>query len=87
MSSFKQLGISYLRYTNLCGIHTRSVLREPFRTQALERGSAHLKVEEWKDGNPTDVKTRKYRQNRRKKLIKHIAVPNAEEIGKTEAAH
>ncbi len=47
MSAWRDAGLSYLRYANICAILTRRAVKEPFLARALERDFANMKVEQW----------------------------------------
>ena len=51
MSSFWRLaGMSYLEYLSIGTQSVRNCLKEPVRTQALERGAVHLRESVWSAG-------------------------------------
>lgn len=50
---YRAAGLSYLRYANICADLMRSVLKEPFKTKALQRQAIYFRSSTWKDGKQT----------------------------------
>lgn len=42
--------MSYLRYANICADLMRSVLKEPFKTKAMQRQAIYFRSSTWADG-------------------------------------
>jgi len=52
MTFWKQAGMSYLRYVNLCGDLVRAGLKEPARTAAKSRESVYFKKVAYSGSKP-----------------------------------
>ena len=55
MSTWKHVGMTYLKYADLCATHLRNALKEPMKTKAKDASSMHARVTKWeggKRGNP-----------------------------------
>eukprot|EP00878_Enallax_costatus_P036194 GHUV01040561.1.p1 GENE.GHUV01040561.1~~GHUV01040561.1.p1 ORF type:complete len:135 (-),score=15.06 GHUV01040561.1:749-1153(-) len=47
---YRAAGLSYLRYANICADIMRSVMKEPFKTKALQRQTISFRSAVWSDG-------------------------------------
>jgi F-type H+-transporting ATPase subunit epsilon len=47
---YRAAGLTYLRYANICADMMRSVLKEPFKTKAMQRQVISFRASTWKDG-------------------------------------
>lgn len=47
---YRAAGLSYLRYANICADIMRSVMKEPFKTKALQRQAISFRSAVWSDG-------------------------------------
>ena len=47
---YRAAGMSYLRYANICADMLRGVLKEPFKTKALQRQVVSYRSSTWADG-------------------------------------
>jgi len=64
--AWRNSGISYLRYSNICAVVVRRTLKEPFYSQAKERDVTNMKVQKWMGGKPiakTSMKKQKKKNN------------------------
>eukprot|EP01115_Flamella_aegyptia_P001241 TRINITY_DN12008_c0_g1_i1.p1 TRINITY_DN12008_c0_g1~~TRINITY_DN12008_c0_g1_i1.p1 ORF type:complete len:71 (-),score=26.41 TRINITY_DN12008_c0_g1_i1:91-303(-) len=50
---WRQVGINYVKYVNLCAMMTRRCFKEPQRSKALDRDSVFFNIAEWKSGKAT----------------------------------
>ena len=50
MSTWKNVGMTYLKYADLCATHLRNALKEPTKTQAMGRSDMRARVMKWTDG-------------------------------------
>jgi len=50
MSTWKHVGMTYLKYADLCATHVRNALKEPMKTKAKEVSSMHARVTKWEAG-------------------------------------
>ena len=50
MSTWKHVGMTYLKYADLCATHVRNALKEPMKTKSKEMSSMHARVTKWEDG-------------------------------------
>jgi F-type H+-transporting ATPase subunit epsilon len=53
VSFWRQAGLSYLRYANLCAKMVRNCLKEPHKAKALERDTIQFNVSQWRGGKAT----------------------------------
>eukprot|EP00295_Goniomonas_pacifica_P000060 CAMPEP_0175808910 /NCGR_PEP_ID=MMETSP0107_2-20121207/2513_1 /TAXON_ID=195067 ORGANISM="Goniomonas pacifica, Strain CCMP1869" /NCGR_SAMPLE_ID=MMETSP0107_2 /ASSEMBLY_ACC=CAM_ASM_000203 /LENGTH=71 /DNA_ID=CAMNT_0017120573 /DNA_START=19 /DNA_END=234 /DNA_ORIENTATION=- len=67
---WRQAGISYLRYANLCALYTRQALKPAVATAARVRDGHDFKLAKWAEGQ---------------RLTPFSAVFTKEDIGKDEA--
>eukprot|EP00284_Hemiselmis_tepida_P014168 CAMPEP_0174926252 /NCGR_PEP_ID=MMETSP1355-20121228/10756_1 /TAXON_ID=464990 /ORGANISM="Hemiselmis tepida, Strain CCMP443" /LENGTH=62 /DNA_ID=CAMNT_0016172273 /DNA_START=12 /DNA_END=200 /DNA_ORIENTATION=- len=56
METWRQVGISYLRYANICAQVVRRSLKEPMRTKALARDNTTMKVATVENGQRTGIR-------------------------------
>ncbi|CAI0457231.1 unnamed protein product [Linum tenue] len=49
---WRAAGMTYVSYSNKCASMVRSCLKEPHRTEALEREKVHFSISKWVDGKP-----------------------------------
>jgi len=49
---WRTAGMTYLSYSNTCAAMVRNCLKEPFKTQALQREHAYYKFQPYADGAP-----------------------------------
>ncbi|KAG8380250.1 hypothetical protein BUALT_Bualt07G0173700 [Buddleja alternifolia] len=47
---WRNAGMTYITYTNLCANLVRQCLKEPYRSEALNREKVHFSVSQWVDG-------------------------------------
>lgn len=47
---YRAAGLSYLRYANICADMMRNVLKEPFKSKALQRQTIYFRSAKWSDG-------------------------------------
>ena len=50
MSTWKNVGMTYLKYADLCATHLRNSLKEPAKTKAAALGNMHARVMQWEAG-------------------------------------
>ena len=50
MSTWKNVGMTYLKYADLCATHVRNALKEPMKTKALKGGGYAIIKREWTAG-------------------------------------
>jgi F-type H+-transporting ATPase subunit epsilon len=50
MSPWKNVGMTYLKYADLCATHLRNALKEPAKTKAMLRSDMHARVMVWEGG-------------------------------------
>ncbi|CAN0876574.1 ATP synthase subunit epsilon, mitochondrial [Linum grandiflorum] len=44
--------MTYVSYSNMCARLVRNSLKEPYRTEALEREKVHFSLSKWVDEKP-----------------------------------
>ena len=47
MSTWRQVGLTYLKYADLCATHLRNVMKEPKKSKALGSSQMHARVVKW----------------------------------------
>lgn len=54
MSSYawRQLGLTYIQYSNACARAVRNSLKPDLKVDALKRGNSIIKVTRWEAGKP-----------------------------------
>ena len=50
MSTWKNVGMTYLKYADLCATHLRNALKEPAKSKSLARSDMHARVITWEAG-------------------------------------
>ena len=50
MSTWKNVGMTYLKYADLCATHLRNALKEPAKSKAMTRSDMHARIMVWEDG-------------------------------------
>ena len=50
MSTWKNVGMTYLKYADLCATHVRNCLKEPAKTKAGTLSNMHARVMKWEGG-------------------------------------
>ena len=50
MSTWKNVGMTYLKYADLCATHLRNALKEPAKTAAATRSDMRARVMVWENG-------------------------------------
>ena len=50
MSTWKHVGMTYLKYADLCATHVRNALKEPMKTKSKELSSMRARVTKWEAG-------------------------------------
>ncbi|KAJ1492338.1 mitochondrial ATP synthase epsilon chain-domain-containing protein [Baffinella frigidus] len=53
---WRQAGISYLRYANICAQVVRRSLKEPMKTKALLRDNTNMRVSSYEGGKKTTTR-------------------------------
>ena len=69
MSTWKNVGMTYLKYADLCATHVRNALKEPAKAKALSRSDMRARVMVWTEGKRGPAGTRRppKRHGRRQK--------------------
>ncbi|ELU06272.1 hypothetical protein CAPTEDRAFT_174924 [Capitella teleta] len=52
MEFWRQAGLNYVQFSRICARVVRKSLKPEVRTTALKRDEAHIRVVQWKDGQP-----------------------------------
>ncbi len=60
--TWRQAGISYLRYANICAQVVRRSLKEPLKAKAVQRDAANMKVQTFEGGKRTAVREYTFHQ-------------------------
>ncbi|KAL6012325.1 hypothetical protein ACLOJK_002810 [Asimina triloba] len=47
---WRAAGMTYVTYSNLCASLVRNCLKEPYKSEALNREKVHFSVSKWTDG-------------------------------------
>ena len=50
MSTWKNVGMTYLKYADLCATHLRNALKEPAKSKASTLSNMHARVIKWENG-------------------------------------
>ena len=50
MSTWRHVGITYLKYADLCATHLRNCLKEPAKAKALSASQMHVRATPWEAG-------------------------------------
>lgn len=48
------VGITYLKYADICATHVRNVLKEPAKTKAKSSSNMHARIVQWEAGKRGD---------------------------------
>ena len=54
MSTWRNVGITYLKYADICATHVRNVLKEPAKTKAKSSSNMHARIVQWEAGKRGD---------------------------------
>lgn len=57
MVFWRQVGINYIRYSQICAKAVRQCLKSEMRTDAAKREGATVKMTTWKEGKPQKGET------------------------------
>ncbi|KAK6945736.1 ATP synthase, F1 complex, epsilon subunit, mitochondrial [Dillenia turbinata] len=49
---WRAAGMTYITYSNICANLVRNCLKEPYRSEAINREKVHFSVAKWVDGKP-----------------------------------
>ncbi|KAF7140392.1 hypothetical protein RHSIM_Rhsim06G0076700 [Rhododendron simsii] len=49
---WRAAGMTYITYSNICANLVRNCLKEPHKSEALNREKVHFSVAKWVDGKP-----------------------------------
>ncbi|KAF4390487.1 hypothetical protein CsatB_022566 [Cannabis sativa] len=49
---WRSAGMTYITYSNICANLVRNCLKEPFKTETLQREKVHFAVSKWSNGIP-----------------------------------
>ncbi|XP_037816583.1 protein stunted-like [Lucilia sericata] len=49
---WREVGLNYIQYSNICAKVVRQALRADLRADAVKRDVSHVKFTQWKDGKP-----------------------------------
>ncbi|XP_073975937.1 protein stunted-like isoform X2 [Rhodnius prolixus] len=52
MSSWRAVGLNYIRYSNIAARVVRQALKPNLKAEAIKREESHVKFTPWKDGKP-----------------------------------
>jgi len=50
MSTWRHVGMTYLKYADLCATHVTNCLKEPRKSKALSSTAMHVRVMAWEGG-------------------------------------
>ena len=50
MSTWKNVGMTYLKYADLCATHVRNALKEPMKTKSAAMSDMHIRIMQWEGG-------------------------------------
>ena len=50
MSTWRNVGITYLKYADICATHVRNALKEPAKTKAKSASNMHARIVQWEAG-------------------------------------
>ena len=59
MSTWRNVGITYLKYADICATHVRNALKEPAKTKAKSSSNMHARITQWeagKRGEPRELR-------------------------------
>ena len=54
MSTWRNVGITYLKYADICATHVRNALKEPAKTKAKSSSNMHARIVQWEAGKRGD---------------------------------
>ena len=78
MSTWKNVGMTYLKYADLCATHVRNALKEPAKTKAMAKSDMHARVMQWTNGKRgTPGKLRTIIRKRRPPACDDVSCPPA----------
>ncbi|GJR76660.1 ATP synthase subunit epsilon, mitochondrial [Tanacetum coccineum] len=49
---WRSAGMTYITYSNICANLVRNCLKEPYKSEAINREKVHFSVSKWTDGKP-----------------------------------
>ncbi|XP_044495128.1 ATP synthase subunit epsilon, mitochondrial-like [Mangifera indica] len=49
---WRAAGMTYITYSNICANLVRNCLKEPHKTEAINREKVHFSISKWEDGIP-----------------------------------
>ncbi|KAG5538090.1 hypothetical protein RHGRI_025245 [Rhododendron griersonianum] len=49
---WRAAGMTYITYSNICANLVRNCLKEPYKSEAVNREKVHFSVAKWADGKP-----------------------------------
>lgn len=55
MSKWRELGLTYVHFSNIAARVVRSSLKPEFQADAAKRANAHIKFAKWADGKRLDA--------------------------------
>lgn len=55
MSKWRELGLTYVHFSNIAARVLRNSLKTELRADAAKRADAHIKFTKWADGKKVDV--------------------------------
>ena len=50
MSTWRNVGITYLKYADICATHVRNALKEPAKTKSMKLSDMHARIVQWESG-------------------------------------
>jgi len=56
MSKWRELGLTYINYSNVAARVLRGSLKTDLQADAAKRATAHVKFTKWTDGKPASEK-------------------------------
>ena len=58
MSTWRNVGITYLKYADMCATHVRNALKDPAKSKAKSSSNMHARIVQWdagKRGEPREL--------------------------------
>ncbi|XP_053602756.1 protein stunted isoform X1 [Plodia interpunctella] len=55
MSAWRQVGLTYINYSNIAAKVLRRSLKQELRNEALRRDSSHVRITPWANGKPAHL--------------------------------
>ncbi|KAI3524893.1 hypothetical protein L2E82_02700 [Cichorium intybus] len=49
---WRSAGMTYISYSNICANLVRNCLKEPYKSEAINREKVHFSISKWTDGKP-----------------------------------